>query len=114
MPQIFHPSVNAIARASVFGGVFLAAGGFLILGRVVRSPYATSAGVIKGQPVPFSHAHHVGDDGIDCRYCHAGAETSAFAGLPPTQTCMNCHTYVWPDAEVLAPVRDSFRNGTPI
>ena len=99
---------------SVFGGVFLVAGGFLVLGQIVRSPYATNAGVIKDQPVPFSHAHHVGDDGIDCRYCHAGAETSSFAGLPPTQTCMNCHAYVWRKADALAPVHESYRTGEPI
>ena len=114
MPQIFHPSVNAVARASVFGSLFLVVAGFVVLGRVTRSPYATSAGVIKEQAVPFSHAHHVGDAGIDCRYCHASVENSSFAGMPPTQTCMNCHSYVWREADALAPVRHSYRTGEPL
>jgi hypothetical protein len=60
------------------------------------------------QPVPFSHKHHVGDDGIDCRYCHTSVETSAFAGIPPLSTCMTCHSQLFPDAPLLAPVRASF------
>ena len=86
----------------------------VVMGQVVRSPYATNAGVIKEQPVPFSHEHHVGDDGIDCRYCHTSVEDGAFAGIPPTQTCMNCHSHVWRDAEALAPVRASYRTGEPL
>jgi len=69
---------------------------------------------VQDQPVPFSHKHHVADVGIDCRYCHTGAETSADAGLPPTHTCMTCHSQLWTEAGVLAPVRKSMETGTPI
>jgi NAD-dependent SIR2 family protein deacetylase len=64
------------------------------------------------QPVQFSHAHHVGGIGIDCRYCHTSVETSTFAGIPPTQTCMNCHKQIWLDAPMLEPVRASLANNT--
>ena len=86
----------------------------LIVGVVVRSPYVTEAGVIRSQPIPFSHAHHVGDVGIDCRYCHRSVENSAFAGMPSTQVCMDCHSQLWSDADMLKPVRDSFRDGKPL
>jgi hypothetical protein len=79
-----------------------------------ESPYITEVGVARTQPVPFSHKHHVGDDGIDCRYCHTSVETSSFAGIPPTKTCMNCHSQVWSDSPVLAAVRDSFRDDRSI
>lgn len=79
-----------------------------------RSPYMSQAGVIREQPVPFSHDHHVRGLGIDCRYCHTGVETSAFAGLPPTKTCMTCHSQIWTNAEILEPVRAAYRTGQPI
>ena len=60
-----------------------------------RSSYVTRADEFIEQPLQFSHAHHVGDDGIDCRYCHTSVETSSFAGIPPTKTCMNCHSQLW-------------------
>ncbi len=63
------------------------------------------------QPVPFSHQHHVAGLGLDCRYCHTSVETSSFAGIPPTQTCMNCHSQIWTNAAMLEPVRASFRSG---
>jgi hypothetical protein len=114
MPQIFHPSMNTVSRATIFGAVFVVAGlGWLSM-RIVRSPYVSGANVIKPQPVPFSHQHHVTDDGIDCRYCHTSVEQSSFAGIPPTQTCMNCHAELWADSPVLAPVRESFRDDRPL
>jgi hypothetical protein len=114
MPQVFHPAFNTISRVSIFGAVFVLAGVVWLAGVYVRSPYATGAGVILEQPIPFSHQHHVGDCGIDCRYCHTGVETSSFAGIPPTATCMNCHAELWRDSPMLAPVRESFRSGTPL
>ena len=66
------------------------------------------------QPVPFSHAHHVGGLGIDCRYCHTTVETSSFANIPPTKTCMNCHSQIWNTSPTLEPVRASFRTGESI
>jgi hypothetical protein len=79
----------------------------MILG---RSSYVTRAQEFIEQPVQFSHLHHVGDDGIDCRYCHTSVETSAFAGIPPTKTCMNCHSQIFATAPILEPVRSSFRD----
>jgi len=114
MSQIFHPSTNTISRVSIFGAVFLVSGGLWLLQQVNRSPYVTQAFVTREQPVPFSHAHHVGDVGIDCRYCHTTVETSAFAGIPPTKTCMNCHAQLFNDSPTLEPVRASFRTGMPL
>jgi hypothetical protein len=76
-----------------------------------RSPYVTYAEVARPQPAPFSHQHHVAGLGIDCRYCHTSVETSSFAGIPPTKTCMNCHSQIWTGAPMLEPVRESFRSG---
>ncbi len=111
MSQIFHHSTNTISRVSIFGGL-LAVGGILgVLLEVSRSSYVTGAQVVREQPVPFSHAHHVGGLGLDCRYCHTTVETGATAGIPPTKTCMNCHSQIWTNAELLEPVRASFRTG---
>lgn len=66
------------------------------------------------QPVPFSHLHHVTQLGIDCRYCHTGVETSAYPGVPPTETCMTCHSQIWTNAQLLQPVRDSATFQQPI
>lgn len=111
MSQIFHQSTNTISRLSIFGFVFiLAALGWTIL-TINRSSYVTEAHVARSQPVPFSHKHHVAGLGIDCRYCHTSVEVSSFAGIPPTKTCMNCHSQIWADAPMLEPVRESFRSG---
>jgi hypothetical protein len=114
MAQIFHRSTNTISRASVFGGVFLAAAAVGLILEINRSPWYTNAGVPVAQPIPFSHAHHVGAIGIDCRYCHTSVEKSSFAGIPPTKTCMNCHSQIWKDSPTLEPVRASFRENKPI
>jgi hypothetical protein len=114
MPQIFHRSFNTLSRVSIFGAVFILAGlgwGMYVL---ARSPYVTQAHVARVQPVPFSHEHHVGQLGIDCRYCHTSVEVSPFAGMPSTKVCMNCHQEIWVGADTLAPVRDSYRTGKPI
>ncbi|MCZ7570835.1 MAG: cytochrome c family protein [Ardenticatenaceae bacterium] len=114
MPQVFHRSTNTISRVTIFGAVFIVAGILLVAWLIVRSPYATAVGFEREQPVPFSHKHHVSDDGIDCRYCHTSVETSSFAGIPPTQTCMNCHSQIWAQSPVLEPVRQSWQTGQPI
>jgi len=114
MSQIFHHSTNTLSKFSIFGAVFVVAGGIWLLMAINRSPYVTGAGIAREQPVPFSHAHHVGGIGIDCRYCHTGVETSPFAGIPPTATCMNCHSQLWADSPTLEPVRASFRDDSPI
>lgn len=74
----------------------------------------TDVGVTRAQPVPFSHEHHVNGLGIDCRYCHTAVEVSPYAGMPPTYTCMSCHSQIWNDSPALAPVRESYRTGLPI
>ncbi len=114
MPQIFHRSANTISRVSLFGAVFILAGVAWALAEIQRSPYNTRAFVARQQPVQFSHKHHAGDDGIDCRYCHTSVETSSFAGIPPTATCMNCHSQLFANSPFLEPVRESFRSGKPI
>ena len=91
MPQIFHRSANTIARVSIFGAAFVLAGLLVLAEGVSRSPWVTQATVPREQPIQFSHERHVGGNGIDCRYCHTSVEDSAFAGIPPTKTCMNCH-----------------------
>jgi hypothetical protein len=112
--QIFHPSMNTISRATIFGAVFILMGVGWILWVFYRSSYMTQVGVARPQPVEFSHEHHVGGLGIDCRYCHLSVETSAFAGIPATQVCMQCHSQIWNDSPKLAPVRASFRTGESI
>jgi hypothetical protein len=114
MPQIFHRSTNTFAKVSIFGGVLIIVAITVIFGRVIRSSYLTGVEMVRPQPIPFSHNHHVSGLGIDCRYCHASVETSSFAGMPPTKTCMNCHAQVWADSPMLEPVRASFRDNKPI
>ena len=105
---------NTFSKASIFGSVFILAFLLWLFGAWSRSSWATQAGVAREQPVPFSHAHHVGDVGLDCRYCHTTVETSGFANIPPTKTCMNCHSQIWSTSPTLEPVRDSFRTDRSI
>ncbi len=109
MPQVFHRSFNTLSRASVFGSLFILGFVAWAVNVFVNSSYATNQGVVREQPVPFSHEHHVTGLGIDCRYCHDAAEKSAQAGMPPTKTCMNCHQQIWTGSATLAPVRASFQ-----
>src|ERR1700723_220576 len=111
MAQLFHRSANSISKISLASDL-LAAGGWIAFAYTMdRGSYITDVHVVKEQPVPFSHKHHVGDDGIDCRYCHTSVETSGFAGLPATEICMSCHSQIWSNAEILEPVRASYRTG---
>src|ERR1700737_4073914 len=114
MSQIFHRSTNTLSRATIFGAVFVIAALSWVAMELQRSPYLTYAGVRKPQPVPFSHQHHVTGLGIDCRYCHTSVEDSSFAGIPPTKTCMNCHSKIFANSPFLEPVRDTFRTGRSI
>jgi hypothetical protein len=110
MSQIFPRSANATARMTIAGLLAFV----VILGSAVfaamRSSWATKQDEIVEQPLQFSHAHHVGGEGFDCRYCHTSVENSSFAGIPPTQTCMNCHKEIWNTAPILEPVRASLRD----
>jgi cytochrome c7-like protein len=114
MAQIFRPSTNTLAGASIVAGLLLLAAIGASLYTFAWSSYVTQVGTPRIQPVPFSHKHHVADDGIDCRYCHTSVEESAFAGIPSTKTCMNCHSQLWVDSPILEPVRESFRTGTSL
>lgn len=114
MAQFFPRTANSIARFSLLGIVgaitCIAAGSYLI----VEGPYETRQGVPREQPIPFSHEHHAGDLGIDCRYCHTTVEDSSFANIPATKICMNCHSQMWAVAPVLEPLRESLRTGRSI
>jgi hypothetical protein len=114
MSQIFHRSTNTIAKVSILVAVILVAGGLWLLAAINRSSYTTGTNVVREQPIPFSHARHVAGNGLDCRYCHTSVEESGFAGLPPTETCMSCHSQILTDAPMLEPVRESYRSGKPI
>jgi len=114
MPQIFHRSLNTISRVTIFGSVLLILVVTWAWAGLIRAPYVTEQDVVRKQPVPFSHQHHVGGLGIDCRYCHISVEQSAFAGIPATAVCMNCHKQVWNDSPMLEPVRASLRENKPL
>lgn len=114
MAQLFPRFANTLAKASIVLGVVLAATVGGIASTLDRGPYTTNQTIARDQPVPFSHEHHVKGLGIDCRYCHTSVNDSHFAGIPPTKTCMTCHSQVWTNAEPLRPVRESWRTNTPI
>jgi hypothetical protein len=114
MAQIFPPGSNALARASLAAVVVIVSAMSVIAYAAMSSSYATNQGVVRDQPVPFSHEHHVGGLGIDCRYCHTSVTESSFAGLPATEVCMTCHSQIWTNAPMLEPVRQSWRTATPI
>jgi hypothetical protein len=114
MSQIFKRSANQIARFSLLGVVLtLATVGWVVM-LLQRSDFVTGANANITQPIQFSHAHHVGGVGLDCRYCHTSVEQSSFANIPPTKTCMNCHSQIFNTAPILEPVRASFRTGNSL
>ena len=111
---IFRPKHNTLARLTL---VILAAGGGGTIGGLLlwaRTPYARNMQAPIEQPLQFDHRHHTRDEGIDCRYCHNTVDKSPFAGLPPTQLCMNCHSQVWNKSPILEPVRKSFIEDKPM
>jgi len=114
MSQIFHRYTNIYSRLSILA--ILAFVGLLggVLAMLNWSAYNTNQNAVVEQPIQFSHAHHVGGMGLDCRYCHTSVEESAFANIPPTKTCMNCHSQIWTNAPILEPVRASFRENRPL
>jgi Cytochrome c7 and related cytochrome c len=114
MAQLFRPASNTIAKVSI---VLI----IVLLGTTLGVAYITDRGawmtfvrVAPEQPIPFSHKHHVKDDGIDCRYCHTSVETSHYAGLPATEICMTCHSQIWSSASATQPIRDSWASGKSI
>ncbi len=114
MAQIFDRSSNALARMSlILSGLIIIALG-VTLNELQRSPWVTRQGQRADQPVPFSHKHHVEGLGLQCQYCHVSVEKSSYAGIPPTRTCMNCHSQIWTNAALLQPVRHSWATGQSI
>jgi hypothetical protein len=114
MSQIFPKSANYWSKANIIGIAVLVVGlGWLVL-ILQRSDFVTAANTFVEQPVQFSHQHHVGGVGLDCRYCHTSVEVSASAGIPPTKTCINCHSQIWVTSPYLEPVRASFRDDKPL
>ena len=114
MAQVFDRSSNALARASLAltGLIVIALG--VTLNSLQRSPWVTRQGQRPDQPVPFSHKHHVEGLGLQCQYCHVSVEKSSYAGIPPTKTCMNCHSQIWTNAQLLEPVRQSWATGASL
>jgi hypothetical protein len=114
MSQLFHRNTNVYSRLSILALLLFVGGLGATLALLNWSGYNTNQNVHVEQPIQFSHAHHVGGMGIDCRYCHTTVDESAFANIPPTKTCMNCHSQIWNTAPILEPVRASFRDNTPL
>jgi Cytochrome c7 and related cytochrome c len=111
MPQIFQPPALLGVKLLLLGALFAV----LIVWLTVYKALPAHSGLLSpAQPIPFSHKHHVGDDGIDCRYCHWSVEKSSFAGIPSTQVCLTCHSQLFSDAPMLQPLFESARTGTPI
>lgn len=114
MAQIFPRSANALVRVSIAVVVLLVASVVALAYAINSSGYITREDLIRHQDVPFSHRHHVQSMGIDCRYCHWMAEEGHYAGIPPTHTCMTCHSQIWPESPMLQPVRDSYAKDEPL
>ncbi len=114
MRQLFAPGADAILRLYMLAAVGLVVAAVIGLTALAHSNYVGGVGIAPAQPVPFSHKHHAGELGIDCRYCHQAVEVLATAGLPPTHTCMTCHSQIWTQAPMLQPVRDSLANNDPL
>lgn len=114
MAQVFDRTSNALARASlVLTGLIVIVLG-VTLDQLQRSPWVTRQGQRADQPIPFSHKHHVEGLGLQCQYCHTTVEVSSYAGIPPTKTCINCHSQIWTNAALLEPVRQSWATGASI
>ena len=114
MAAVFPPQATLVGRAILLGCALLAIAGVGWWWLAPRTDWSRKVGFTITQPVPFSHQHHVAGLGIDCRFCHASVEVSANAGLPPTWTCMTCHSQIWTNAALLAPVRDSLAKNRPL
>lgn len=114
MAQVFPPGANWLVKWS---GLGIAIGLTLVVGvawAVYWGPVVTQENAFRPQPIPFSHQRHVQGNGLDCRYCHTTVETSSFAGIPPTETCMTCHSQILTDQTMFNRVHESWDNGTPM
>ena len=111
MPQVFHPPVLLGVKLAFLAFLLVVGAAWLTFYKALP---AHSGLLSPSQPIPFSHKHHVGDDGIDCRYCHWSVEKSAFAGIPSADVCLTCHSQLYSDAPMLAPLREAARTGKPL
>ncbi|MFP6616119.1 MAG: cytochrome c3 family protein, partial [Candidatus Hydrogenedentota bacterium] len=111
MAPVFPPGANALVRWSIVGGALLVVAVASLASALYYSPVVTNVNIAKEQPIPFSHQRHVSGNGIDCRYCHTTVETSNFAGIPPTETCMTCHSQILTDQPMFAPILESWQTG---
>jgi hypothetical protein len=114
MAQIFHPSTKVISRASIVITILVISLVSWAAFEIYEAGYTTEVGIPRVQRVPFSHEHHVNGLGLDCQYCHTSVVTSSFAGIPPTHTCMTCHSQIWNTSPMLEPVRESYRTQKPL
>ena len=112
MAQVFSRRAVLLLKLAGLAAVGLLATASVVAYQYFQGPYPV--GEAPAQPIPFSHKHHVSDDGIDCRYCHDSVEKSSFAGIPSTHTCMSCHSQLFTDAKMLQPVRESMATGQPL
>ena len=111
MSQVFRPPLILGIKLSLAAVVVAVTVVWVVLYKALP---AHSGPLSPRQPIPFSHKHHVGDDGIDCRYCHYSVEKSSFAGIPSSDVCLTCHSQLYSDSGVLAPLRRSARTGRPL
>ena len=114
MRQLFAPGADAILRLVFLILAVVVVGGLAVVYGVSQSDYFYGVGIAPAQPVQFSHKHHSGELGLDCRYCHTSVEVAATPGIPPTWTCMTCHSQIWTGSQMLAPVRESLANNRPL
>ncbi len=112
--QLFGHYANTTLRVVLMAVAVLPIAGIVAAAVTPRTPFVTGQDLVTNQTVPFSHEHHAGEDGIDCRYCHSSVETSPVAGIPPTEVCMTCHSQLFANAPILSPVRDSFAHDQPM
>ena len=112
MAQAFSARALLFTKLAAIGIALMLVAGAVTAYQHFDGPYRL--GDAPPQPIPFSHKHHVGDDGIDCRFCHPSVETSSFAGIPATRVCMTCHSQLFTDAPMLAPLRESAASGEPL
>jgi hypothetical protein len=114
MAQLFRKRADNILRIIVLGLAVIIGLSIALGYGWSYSTFNTREDAVIQQAVPFSHEHHVGGLGIDCRYCHTSVEVSAYAGLPASSICMNCHSQIWAESEMLKPVRDSYEHKKPL
>jgi hypothetical protein len=112
MPQAFTPKATLVIKLGMVAGALVLIASILLLKWNMAPEVRVDAA--PAQPIPFSHKHHVGDIGLDCRYCHTTVEKTASAGMPSTHVCLTCHSQLFKDAPMLAPLHASVLEDRPI